>query len=144
MSKLLEFETLLMLHKRFELYAFQRLKALSFFSVVFPAGVLLDIQQHFGVKDSGAGLLQTGKSIRFLAGFYNLPLLRRVPSGFFVYGPWTLWLWSTRLLGRWVNMSGFLVLICCWVGDQGSEWLECRMCEKQTSLMILFMTTKFK
>lgn len=24
------------------------------------AGVLLDIQQHFGVKDSGAGLLQTG------------------------------------------------------------------------------------
>ena len=27
------------------------------------AGVLLDIQQHFGVKDSGAGLLQTGKSL---------------------------------------------------------------------------------
>lgn len=27
----------------------------------FP-GVLLDIQQHFGVKDRGAGLLQSGKS----------------------------------------------------------------------------------
>lgn len=30
---------------------------------VSPPGVLLDIQQHFGVKDSGAGLLQTGKRL---------------------------------------------------------------------------------
>lgn len=43
-----------------------RLGMLSFFSV-FLAGVLLDIQQHFGVKDSGAGLLQTGKSLCFLS-----------------------------------------------------------------------------
>uniref|UniRef100_A0A671K4X9 Spinster homolog 2 (Drosophila) n=1 Tax=Sinocyclocheilus anshuiensis TaxID=1608454 RepID=A0A671K4X9_9TELE len=27
------------------------------------AGVLLDIQKHFDVSDSGAGLLQTGKSL---------------------------------------------------------------------------------
>jgi len=32
-SKLLEFKSLLMLHERFVLYAFQRLKALSFFSL---------------------------------------------------------------------------------------------------------------
>ncbi|XP_009883486.1 PREDICTED: protein spinster homolog 2 [Charadrius vociferus] len=31
----------------------------EFLPSVFLAGVLLDIQQHFGVKDSGAGLLQT-------------------------------------------------------------------------------------
>lgn len=47
------------------------MKVLSFCSV-FLAGVLLDIQQHFGVKDSGAGLLQTGKSICFLAGLVTL------------------------------------------------------------------------
>lgn len=58
----LEFEALLMHHKRSELNACQRLKALSIFSV-FLVGVLLDIQQHFGVKDSGAGLLQTGKKV---------------------------------------------------------------------------------
>lgn len=27
-----------------------------------PPGVLLDIQQHFGVKDQGAGLLQSGEA----------------------------------------------------------------------------------
>lgn len=73
---------------------------------VFLAGVLLDIQQHFGVKDSGAGLLQTGKRGFFLAGFCNLPLLRRVLSDFFSYGPWAHWLWNT-LLGRCMNMRGF-------------------------------------
>lgn len=57
---------MLTLHKRFELNAFQRLKALSIFSV-FLVGVLLDIQQHFGVKDSGAGLLQTGKKVFLLS-----------------------------------------------------------------------------
>lgn len=51
------------------------MKTLSFFSV-FLAGVLLDIQQHFGVKDSGAGLLQTGNSIWLPTAFCKLPLLR--------------------------------------------------------------------
>lgn len=40
----------------------------EFLLSLFLAGVLLDIQQHFGVKDSGAGLLQTGERV-FLLGF---------------------------------------------------------------------------
>lgn len=122
---------------------FSKAEDTEFLPSVFLAGVLLDIQQHFGVKDSGAGLLQTGKSICFLAGFCNLPLLRRVLSDFFSYGPQAHWLWNILWLGRWVKTRGFLVLICWWAGDQGSEWLECRMGQTQTNLMILSMTMKF-
>lgn len=106
---------------------FSKAEGTEFLLSVFLVGVLLDIQQHFGVKDSGAGLLQTGKSICFLAGFCNLPLLRRALSNFFSYGPWAHCFWNILLLGRWVHTKGFLVSICWWAGVQGSEWLRCRM-----------------
>lgn len=126
-----------------KVFCFSKAEGTEFVPSVSLAGVLLDIQQHFGVKDSGAGLLQTGKSICFLAGFCNLPLLRKVRSDFFSYSPWARWLWNTLLLGRCANVRGFLALICWWAGDQGSEWPECRMGQKQTNLMLLFMTAKF-
>lgn len=45
------------------------------YSLLFFVGVLLDIQQHFGVKDSGAGLLQTGKKVFLLSlVFVTFPL----------------------------------------------------------------------
>lgn len=82
----------------------------EFLLSLFLAGVLLDIQQHFGVKDSGAGLLQTGKSV-FLLIFVTSCFSGRcfqISSGLPLD---TLAVKDTRT-GKMNEAEGGLVLIC--------------------------------
>ncbi|XP_010149636.1 PREDICTED: protein spinster homolog 2 [Eurypyga helias] len=53
------FSQLLVGYKSMPVHTYLTVEDTEFLPSVFLAGVLLDIQQHFGVKDSGAGLLQT-------------------------------------------------------------------------------------